>query len=165
LNCLLLAPTAGGKTEAAVIPVLSRMLKDNWRGVSVLYVCPIKAFLNNLEVRLTHHAGLLGQQVQVWDGDASATHKENVLGDPPDILLTTQVSLEGMLISAKVERRAWFGNLRTGIVDESHAFASDDRGWHLRAVLSRLDRYSAAPLQRIGLSAPVGNPDELLAWF
>jgi ATP-dependent helicase Lhr and Lhr-like helicase len=42
-DCLILAPTASGKTEAAVIPILSRMLSENWRGLSVLYVCPIKA--------------------------------------------------------------------------------------------------------------------------
>ena len=42
-HALLLAPTAGGKTEAAVLPVLSRMLQDDWRGLSVLYLCPIKA--------------------------------------------------------------------------------------------------------------------------
>ena len=51
------------------------------------------------------------------------------------------------------------------IVDELHAFANDDRGWHLRAVLSRLDRYTPTPLQRIGLSATVGNPAALLDWF
>lgn len=165
LNCLLLAPTAGGKTEAAVIPVLSRMLGESWPGVSVLYICPIKALLNNLEIRLTHYAGLLGRRVQVWHGDVSAHRKKKTLGDPPDILLTTPESLEGMLISTKVERQVWFGNLRTVIVDELHAFASDDRGWHLRSVLSRLDRYAAAPLQRLGLSATVGNPDDLLRWF
>ena len=48
-NCLLLAPTAGGKTEAAAFPVFSRMLQEDWMGLSVLYVCPIKALLNNLD--------------------------------------------------------------------------------------------------------------------
>ena len=42
-HCLLLAPTAGGKTEAAAIPIPSRMLFEAWPGTSVLYVCPIKA--------------------------------------------------------------------------------------------------------------------------
>ena len=60
-HCLLLAPTAGGKTEAAIIPVLSRMLRENWSGVSVLYVCPIKALLNNLESRLSRYAGFVGR--------------------------------------------------------------------------------------------------------
>ena len=165
LNCLLLAPTAGGKTEAAVIPVLSRMLTAHWAGISVLYVCPIKALLNNLEPRLSHYAGLLGRRIEVWHGDIGASRKKHTRADPPDILLTTPESLEGMLISPRTDRQAWFGNLRVVIVDELHAFANDDRGWHLRAVLSRLDRYTPAPLQRIGLSATVGNPAALLNWF
>jgi ATP-dependent Lhr-like helicase len=83
----------------------------------------------------------------------------------PDILLTTPESLEGMLISTKVDRASWFGSVRVVIVDELHAFAGDDRGWHLRAVIKRIEAYARQPIQRIGLSATVGNPDELLAWF
>ena len=51
------------------------------------------------------------------------------------------------------------------MVDEVHAFAGDDRGWHLLAVLERLTRVTGRPIQRIGLSATVGNPDELLGWL
>jgi len=164
-HCLLLAPTAGGKTEAAIIPVLSRMLRENWAGVSVLYLCPIKALLNNLALRLEHYAGLVGRRIELWHGDVSSSRKQRALKDPPDILLTTPESLEGMLISTRVERQVWFGGLRTVIVDELHAFASDDRGWHLRSLLARLGRYVSPPPQRIGLSATVRNPDALLAWF
>ena len=164
-HCLLLAPTAGGKTEAAAIPMLSRMLTEAWPGTSVLYICPIKALLNNLEHRLTHYAGLVGRRVEVWHGDISQSRKNRALRDAPDILLTTPESIEAMLISVRVDRPAWFGNLRAVIVDELHAFAADDRGWHMRSVLHRLDQYLERPLQRIGLSATVSNPTELLAWF
>ena len=68
-----------------------------------------------------------------------------------------------MLVSTKVDHRAFFAGLRAVVVDEVHAFAGDDRGWHLLAVLERLDQLAGRPLQRIGLSATVGNPDELLA--
>ena len=164
-HCLLLAPTAGGKTEAAAIPMLSRMLTEAWPAASVLYVCPIKALLNNLEERLTHYAGLVGRRVEVWHGDVSQSRKQRALKDAPDILLTTPESIEAMLISTRVDQQAWFGNLQAVIVDELHAFAADDRGWHLRSVLHRLDQYLKRPLQRIGLSATVSNPQELLDWF
>ncbi len=164
-HCLLLAPTAGGKTEAAAIPILSRMLKESWAGTSVLYVCPIKALLNNLEHRLSHYAGLVGRTVEVWHGDVSQSRKKKALREAPDILLTTPESLEAMLISVRVDHPRWFGNLRAVVVDELHAFAADDRGWHLRSVLHRLDHYLDEPLQRIGLSATVSNPAELLEWF
>src|SRR5688500_8146480 len=55
-DALLLAPTAGGKTEAAFFPLLSRMENEHWRGLSVLYVCPLRALLNNLEPRLAGYA-------------------------------------------------------------------------------------------------------------
>ncbi len=164
-HCLLLAPTAGGKTEAAAIPVLSRMLVEAWPATSVLYICPIKALLNNLEPRLSHYAGLVGRRVEVWHGDVSHSRKNHALKNAPDILLTTPESVEAMLISARVDRPAWFGNLQAVIVDELHAFAGDDRGWHLRSVLHRLDQYLERPLQRIGLSATVSNPNELLTWL
>lgn len=164
-HCLILAPTAGGKTEAAIIPVLSRMASEEWPGPSVLYVCPIKALLNNLEARLTRYAGFVGRTVQVWHGDVGQGAKARAKRSPPDILLTTPESLEGMLISTKVDRAAWFGSVRVVIVDELHAFAGDDRGWHLRAVIKRIEAYARQPIQRIGLSATVGNPDELLDWF
>lgn len=165
LHGLLLAPTAGGKTEAAFLPVLSRMLSEEWSGVSVLYVCPIKALLNNLEPRLKHYSGLVGRRVEVWHGDVSPSRKRKWLSDPPDVLLTTPESLEGMLISPSIERQAWFGRLRCVIADELHAFAAGDRGWHLRSVIHRIDQYAQTPVQRIGLSATVANPVELLNWF
>ncbi len=165
VHCLLLAPTAGGKTEAAIIPVLSRMLTHAWPGVSVIYVCPIKALLNNLEQRLSYYAGLVGRRVAVWHGDVSQSQKSHAIKDAPDILLTTPESLEGMLVSTRIDRQAWFGNLRVVIADELHAFAADDRGWHLRAVLHRLQQYVPHEMQRLGLSATVSNPTELLNWF
>lgn len=164
-HCLLLAPTAGGKTEAAAIPMLSRMLREEWPAASVLYICPIKALLNNLEQRLSYYAGLVGRRVEVWHGDVSQSRKQRALKDAPDILLTTPESVEAMLISTRVDQQAWFGNLQAVIVDELHAFAADDRGWHLRSVLHRLDQYLKRPLQRVGLSATVSNPQELLDWL
>ncbi len=164
-DCLILAPTAGGKTEAAVLPALSRMLSEDWRGQSVLYLCPIKALLNNLEPRLAYYAGLVGRRVGLWHGDVSDSVKSRLRREPPDLLLTTPESLEGMLISRRHDQAPLFAGLRLVIVDELHAFAGDDRGWHLRAVLTRLGHYCQARPQRIGLSATVGNPQALLDWF
>lgn len=164
-DCLLLAPTAGGKTEAAVFPVLSRMVGEDWRGLSVLYLCPIKALLNNLEERLSRYFGLLGREVGVWHGDIPQSAKSRILRDPPDLLLTTPESLEGMLISRKVEQTPLLGGVRSIIVDELHAFAGDDRGWHMRALLARIRALASSRVQIVGLTATVGNPQELLDWL
>jgi len=164
-HALLLAPTAAGKTEAAFFPVLSRMLSENWTGLSVLYICPLKALLNSLHTRLDQYCNLVGRTCAVWHGDISASVKGQILEEPPDCLLTTPESLEVLLISSRVDKRSLFGNLRAVVVDEIHSFAGDDRGWHLIAVLERLTKLSGRELQRIGLSATVGNADNLICWL
>jgi ATP-dependent Lhr-like helicase len=160
-NVLLLAPTAGGKTEAAFLPVLSQILTADLGPVSVLYVCPLRALLNNLEQRLSWYCSLVGRTARLWHGDVSQADKAAVLRELPDVLLTTPESIEAMLISTRVNRPALFGRVRFVICDELHAFAGDDRGWHLRAALLR----AAPQAQRIGLSATVGDPEALLIWF
>lgn len=164
-DALLLAPTAGGKTEAAFFPLLSRMENEHWRGLSVLYVCPLRALLNNLEPRLAGYASWTGRQVALRHGDTTAGARKRMLSDPPDVLLTTPESLEAMLVSTLVTPAELFADLRAIVVDEVHAFAGDDRGWHLLAVVERLSRLAGRPLQRIGLSATVGNPAALLTWL
>ena len=164
-HAILLAPTAGGKTEAAAFPVFSRMLTEDWRGLSVLYICPIKALLNNLESRLAYYGGLLGRRVGIWHGDVSASAKNQIKREPPDILLTTPESLEVMLVSQQIDHERMFGSLRCVVIDEVHAFAGDDRGWHLLYVLERITRIAGQEVQRLGLSATVGNPDDLRDWL
>jgi ATP-dependent Lhr-like helicase len=164
-NALLLAPTAGGKTEAAVFPVLSRMLEENWGGLSVLYLCPLRALLNNLHIRLERFAGLVGRRVALWHADVGDGERRRILADPPDILLTTPESLEVMLVARRQHQHQLFGDVRVAIVDEMHAFAGDDRGWHLLSVLERVGRLAGRDIQRLGLSATIGNPQDLLEWL
>ena len=164
-NIVVLAPTAGGKTESAFFPIISQMLTEGWHGLSVLYVSPIRALLNNQEHRLQKYFTLVGRRAGCWHGDTSQGDKRRILADPPDCLLTTPESLEAILVSSKINHQEFFKNIQTLVIDELHAFAGDDRGWHLLSVLSRIQRLAGRDLQRIGLSATVGNPAEMLAWL
>jgi len=131
----------------------------------VLYLAPLKALLNNLLPRLETYGGWAGCRVALWHGDTSASRRQALLADPPHLLLTTPESLESMLVSAHVDHHRLFQDLHAVVIDELHAFGAGDRGWHLLAVLERLSRLVGRPLQRIGLSATVGNPADLLAWL
>lgn len=163
-NCVVVAPTAGGKTEATFFPLLSRMAGEDWRPVSVIYVSPLRALINNQEPRLAEYASLIGRRVFRWHGDVGTAERRAFINEPADILLTTPESLEVMLMSRNVPAHRLFRHLQAVVIDEIHAFVGDDRGGHLSAVLERLSRYCGRDLQRIGLSATVGNPDEILAW-
>ncbi len=164
-NLVVLAPTAGGKTEAAFFPVLSQMLSQSWAGLSVLYVSPIKALLNNQEERLARYFQLVGRRAACWHGDTPQGEKRRIVAEPPDCLLTTPESLEALLVSTKIDHARFFQNVRTVVIDELHAFAADDRGWHLLSVFARIQRLARRDIQRIGLSATVGNPEEMLTWL
>lgn len=164
-HALLVAPTAGGKTEAAVFPLLSRMLRQEWEALSILYLCPLRALLNNLYPRIHQYTSLVGREAGLWHGDVGESDRERIRTFPPDILLTTPESIEAMLISRKTDHRRFFRNVRAVVVDEIHAFAGDDRGWHLMAVTERVQRIAGRELQRVGLSATVGNSEELLDWL
>jgi ATP-dependent helicase Lhr and Lhr-like helicase len=164
-NILLLAPTAGGKTEAAVFPLLSRMAAEGWRGLSALYVCPLRALLNNIEPRLQQYASFVGRRAALWHGDVGDAARRHIVNDPPDLLLTTPESLEAIMISPRVNVTTLLGDVRAVVVDELHAFAGDDRGWHLLFLLGRIEHLGRRQLQRIGLTATVGNPEEMLVWL
>ncbi|NBV87877.1 MAG: DEAD/DEAH box helicase, partial [Verrucomicrobia bacterium] len=120
-HCLLLAPTAGGKTEAAMFPIFSRMIREEWKGTSLLYITPLKALLNNLHQRLEGYAQLMGRECEVWHGDVSAGRKNQIRKASPDIILTTPESLEGMLVSTNPAGREMLKSARCVVVDEIHA--------------------------------------------
>jgi len=164
-NALILAPTAGGKTEAAMFPLLARMMEEPSDGLQLLYIAPLKALLNNQHDRLGLYTGMVGLRRFMWHGDVKPGRKEAFKRDPADLLMTTPESLEVMLLSSRVAHPKLFKNLRFVVIDEIHAFAGTDRGAHLMSVLERICRHTPHDVQRAGLSATVGNPAAILAWI
>lgn len=165
LNVIVLAPTAGGKTEAAFFPTLSGLMTEEPEGVGAIYVAPIKALLNNQADRLGLYTEMVGLRRFVWHGDTVDHARRRFLSEPTHVLMTTPESLEVMLISQRVDEHALFGDLRVIIVDEIHAIAGTDRGAHLMSVTERLAQISRHDVQRVGLSATVGNPHAILSWL
>lgn len=164
-NAVVLAPTAGGKTEASMFPSLSMMLDRPPSGVGILYVAPIKALLNNQSERLGRYTEMVGLRRFVWHGDQSSSKKQTFSKQPDELLMTTPESLEVMFISSKVPVKKFFEDLRIIVIDEIHALAGSDRGAHLMSIIERLAEVSKHDVQRIGLSATVGNPSDILKWL
>jgi ATP-dependent Lhr-like helicase len=164
-NCVVLAPTAGGKTEASIFPVLAGLLSSPPESVGALYIAPIKALLNNQEDRLGLYMEMVGLDRFLWHGDIPQNERTKFLREPTELLMTTPESLEVMLVSTKIATAKLFADLRYVIIDEVHAMAGADRGAHLMSVLERLARFTPHDVQRIGLSATVGNPNAILEWL
>lgn len=164
-NTVILAPTAGGKTEASMFPTLSNLIDQQPVGVGAIYVAPIKALLNNQEDRLGLYTEMVGLRRFVWHGDTTSSARKQFLDDPAELLMTTPESLEVMLISPRVDERALFSDLRMIVIDEVHAIAGTDRGAHLMSVIERIRKVCRHDIQRAGLSATVGNPVAILEWL
>ena len=115
-DAVLLAPTAGGKTEAALLPLLTAMEQQSWPGLSLIYVCPLKALLNNRQPRVATYAAWLGRTASVRHGDTTAGARARQTRERPSILLSTPESLEAMWVSTLVDAPRMFRDVRA-VVD------------------------------------------------
>jgi ATP-dependent Lhr-like helicase len=165
-STLILAPTGTGKTLAAFLACLDRLMfdaaPDRQQRCRVVYVSPLKALAvdvdRNLRAPLAGIANLAALDgvpvhqpvIALRTGDTPSSERTRFLRDPGDILITTPESLFLMLTSNARER---LRGVETVIVDEIHALVSTKRGVHLALSLERLELLVDKPLQRIGLSA------------
>jgi len=168
-HALLIAPTGGGKTLAGFLPSLidfDARGKAGKReaGTHTLYISPLKALAVDVARNLETPVAEMGLDIKIESrsGDTSSARRDRQRNRPPDILLTTPEQLA--LFCAWDGARAYFANLRCVVLDEIHALAPSKRGDLLNLALQRLQSF-APSLRRVGLSATVGDADQLRRWL
>ncbi|HEY1198534.1 MAG TPA: DEAD/DEAH box helicase [Thermoplasmata archaeon] len=158
-DALLLSPTGTGKTEAVLLPLLSRRLADPTPPISILYITPLRALNRDLEHRIVALVKQVGLTAAVRHGDTPTSARLAQSRQPPDLLLTTPETLQLLLTGTRL--RESLRNVRSVVIDEVHELVGSDRGAQLSITLERLDKLTGRAVRRIGLSATVGNPGEV----
>jgi ATP-dependent Lhr-like helicase len=158
-NFILASRTASGKTEAAFLPILSKV-NFNDSGVQVLYISPLIALINDQFYRIEELCKNLEVNVTKWHGEANKTLKERLIKQPNGIVLITPESLEAMFVNKPYNVKQLFSNLKYVVIDEIHSFIGTDRGIQLKSILSRLQKVNSKSFSIVGLSATIGDYDE-----
>lgn len=156
-DVIVAAQTAGGKTEAAFLPLISRVADEPGGGFRLLYVSPLKALINDQFRRLDALCEALEVPVHRWHGDVSASQKQKARQRPAGVLLITPESLEATFVRRGLEVARLFGALDAVVIDELHAFIGAERGRQLQSLLHRLEVAVGRRITRIGLSATLGD--------
>lgn len=164
-DVLIAASTAAGKTEAAFLPILTKVAGREARGFSVLYVSPLKALINDQFRRLDQLCERLEIDTVRWHGDAPQSAKRRARQNPQGVALITPESIEAMLVRRPADAQAMLGSLDFIVIDELHSFLKGPRGLHLASLLRRVDQFSPKPARRIGLSATIGDLTIAAGWL
>jgi ATP-dependent Lhr-like helicase len=156
-DVIISAATASGKTEAAFLPILTAVEPVAGAELAVLCVTPLKALINDQELRIRSMCERIDAEVTPWHGDIAASRKARLRRNPAGVLLITPESLEAMFVLRGSSVPGLFQNLQYVIVDELHAFIGNERGRQLQSLLHRVELATGSRIPRIGLSATIGD--------
>ena len=160
---LVVAPTGSGKTMAAMLPLLDRCLREEWTGMSIVYITPLRALNRDVDRRLEEITSAVGLRLGLRRGDTSQSDRNKHVRNPPNVMITTPETFQLMFTGSKL--RELLRTVKAVVVDEVHEMADGERGWQLSIGLSRLEAFKGSKVQKIGLSATVGNPKQVARWL
>ncbi len=161
-DVLVIASTGSGKTFGTAIACIHNILTNSHTPISTIIITPLKALNRDIFRRvLPQLAEKLGISIAVRHGDTPKSERARQTKKPPQILITTPELFQAIL-PAKILGREYLKNVKTVVIDEIHELVSTKRGIQLSLALERLCYRASDHVQRIGLSATLGNPEEVM---
>jgi len=152
-NAIIVSSTASGKTEAVVAPLIERCLEENWKDLSILYISPTRALVNDMYYRLKEQLEELNISLSLKTGDRPQFNPNK----PSNFLITTPESLDSLICRYPSS----FRNVKAVVLDEIHLLDNTYRGDHLRILLKRLEYIAEANFNIYALSATIADPKDV----
>ncbi|MDF2421997.1 MAG: DEAD/DEAH box helicase [Nitrosopumilus sp.] len=155
-NVVIEAPTASGKTEAFLIPVIQRIKKDAVGGnVFAIFVYPTKALARDQHPKIQKFAEKIGVRVRVFDGDTKQEERREIIDHPPEILVTNFDVLHYHMWH-QTKFSSLLASTRILIIDEAHVY-SGIFGSNVHYIIKRLKRICTNKLQFVAASATLDD--------
>ncbi len=152
-NLLVCTPTASGKTLIAELAAMKSILEEKKKAI---YIVPLKALASEKYNHLKKRYGAFAKiAISIGNLDSADSYLEDF-----DFIITTSEKLDSLLR----HHSPWIINVSTIIVDEIHLLNDASRGPTLEIILTLL-KDVLKKAQIIGLSATIGNPEELSEWL
>ncbi len=152
-NAIIMSPTASGKTEAVIAPLLERFLQGSWKNLSILYVSPTRALVNDMYYRLEDQMADFQVKVSMKTSDKPSFKPDN----PPNVIITTPESLDSLIC----RHPQAFRDLQAVVLDEIHLIDNNYRGDQIRMLLRRLESISENNFNTYALSATMADAESL----
>ncbi|MBP2201438.1 helicase [Methanococcus voltae] len=163
-NFIISIPTASGKTLIGEMAFINHILKPICEakdlefapsGKKALFIVPLKALATEKFDEFREKYNKFGLKVGISIGDYDS--KENL--SRYDIIIMTSEKLDSLM---RKKNTSWLNDISVVIIDEIHLLGDKERGGTLEIVLTKL---KMLPIQIIGLSATIGNSEELANWL
>ena len=152
-SLLVCTPTASGKTLIAELAAVKSILGRRGKAV---YVVPLRALASEKYRDFRKRYGNL-MKIALCTGDLDSP--ESRLSDF-DLYICTSEKLDSLLR----HHAPWLSDVRVVIIDEIHLLNDPGRGPTLEILITML-RQLLRKMQFIGLSATIGNSEELSEWL
>ncbi|MCY1152237.1 MAG: DEAD/DEAH box helicase [Sphaerochaetaceae bacterium] len=156
-NILLASQTASGKTEAAFFPILTDLYYNPSRSISVIYISPLIALINDQFERLFDLLEIEDIPLVRWHGQSLVSPKKKILKNPQGIIQITPESLEALVMREGRNIEFLFSDLRYIVIDEVHCFMNNERGLQVMSLISRIEHLIKRGVRHIGLSATLSS--------
>lgn len=157
-NVVIEAPTASGKTEAFLIPIIQKIKIESPENVFAVFVYPTKALARDQHPKIQKIAESIGIDVRVFDGDTKQVERQEILENPPKIIVTNFDVLHYHLWH-QTRFAALLTSLKVLVIDETHVYTGIF-GTNVHYIIKRLKRICKNKIQFVAASATIEEPEK-----